>query len=154
MPLDDNASKLEASIKKKNEAMVAISNKLVYITKTSSPEYIIAANVKLGDMHSAFSNDLITLDAREGENRKTSDQLKNQLEKLALGLSDKAKDFYGEAWKTASDFPSFTAWSKTAYSRMTKIDPVHFRDISVEVIAPSYLGHRLKLTQETKSLGH
>jgi TolA-binding protein len=154
MPLDSDKKKLEASIKTKNDFMVSISNKLVYITKTSSPEYIIAANVKLGDMHSAFSSDLNNLESSDNANKKDTDQLKNQLEKLALGLSDKAKDFYGEAWKTALDFPSFTGWTKTAYSRMAKIDPANFRDVAVEVVSPSYLGHRLKLTPETKSLGH
>jgi hypothetical protein len=124
----------------------------VDITKTSGPEYIVASNVKLGDMHKAFAKDLINVEP-VGSKEDVEAQ-KNQLEKLSLGLSDQAKEYFSDAWKASADIPSFTPWSKTAFSRMAEINPKEFRNISVEIISPSYLGHRLKLTEDTKSLSH
>lgn len=147
-----NPRTLEASIKAKNQVLISITNKLVDITKTSGPEYIVASNVKLGDMHRAFAKDLINVEPL-GKKEDVESQ-KNQLEKLSLGLSDQAKEYFSDAWKASADIPSFTPWSKTAFSRMTEINPAEFRNISVEIISPNYLGHRLKLTEDTKSLSH
>jgi TolA-binding protein len=147
-----NPKSLEESIKSKNQVLLGITTKLVEVTEISGPEYIVAANVKLGDMHKAFAKDLINLEPTG--KKEDVETIKNQLEKLSLGLSDQAKEYFQEAMKASADIPSFTPWSKTAYERMSEINPTEYRNISIEVIQPNYLGHRLKLTDDTKSLSH
>jgi len=147
-----NPRNLESSITAKNQILINITNRLVEITKTSGPEYIVASNVKLGDMHRAFAKDLINVEPVGSKDQ--MEVQKNQLEKLSLGLSDQAKEYFSEAWKASADIPGFTPWSKTAFARMAEINPAEFRNISLEIIEPNYLGHRLKLTDDTKSLSH
>jgi len=144
---------LEASIVAKNEKLIQITKKLVRIAEVSDPEYSIAAQVVIGDLHKAFSDSLMTFQPPAALPAQEIEAIKNDLEKLAQPLQAEAHNFYKNGWKISEEIPSFSKWSQVAYERMGMVEPEKFKSLKIETIAPSYLGHRLPLNDYTESLG-
>ena len=147
-------SMLDAFIKGKQSRLDNLLTRYKQVAGVNSPEYVVAAYYRMGEMYEQFAENLLNTDVPKNLDRKVAARLNAKIANTAKASQDKAFEFYETAYKRSQEVETFSEWTRLTYDRMASLAPKKYPEVFEQSAAPGYMVHRMSWDEETVVLVH
>ncbi len=122
----NNVAKLKTDLKAKLEALPKAEQAYLGVIETKSPEWGVAALVRIGQLSQDFARNLVESPDPRGLDEDQLMMYRSELESRAFPLEDKALEAYERALQKSTELMVYNDWTLLAQDQINKLKPGSF----------------------------